>query len=286
MKVTRVVAVASFLLLTATQAQGQSVSAAQQTLETARANLAKAVQRIEKDPPSTADLEAAHAAVGALKDAIDAGAEHEAKDLEYAKTVLAARKELRTQREYVEQRRANVHIHNHRRTLDGVVATLNERTRRIEGKDATPKDFDDARSAVQAVKRTLDEARQFGKQDPKFAAYLAEVDATVGRVENTIDDRWTLIAVDKHRALLDESRKELSTAMAALAKDSSDANFEAADRAATAVTKRVDEGKVFETRESRPGRRPIARTRIARAPRWRRRRSACRSSSARRRSRA
>src|SRR4051812_28260109 len=40
-----------------------SVAAAQKNLDAARANLAKAVSRIEKDPPSTQDLEAAHEAV-------------------------------------------------------------------------------------------------------------------------------------------------------------------------------------------------------------------------------
>src|SRR5262249_50894608 len=69
---------------------GDAISAAQKSLETARANLAKAVQRIEVDPPSVGDLDAAHEAVEALKDAIDAGAQHEANDLAYAKTALAA----------------------------------------------------------------------------------------------------------------------------------------------------------------------------------------------------
>ncbi len=198
----------SLVVVTITHAHGQSpqanassVAAAHKRLQAARDNLAKAVQRIEKDPPSTADLDAAHAAVEALKEAIDAGAENEPKDLEYAKAALAARKELRTRREYVDQRRANVHIHNHRRAIDSALATLEERARRTENKDASAKDFDDARAAVAAVKKIVDEGRPFAKQDEKFASCLTEVDATVARHEKAIDDRWALRAVDKHRAL-------------------------------------------------------------------------------------
>src|SRR5688572_21133625 len=87
-----------------------AASADAQQLEAARKQLTAAVERIKQDPPSNADLDAAHAAVEALKEAIDAGADLEQSDLEYAKAALAARKELRTQRDYVDQRRANVKI--------------------------------------------------------------------------------------------------------------------------------------------------------------------------------
>jgi hypothetical protein len=86
----------------------RSVAEASKRVESARAALATAVQRIEKEPPSNADLDAALAAVEALKDALNAGASFETEDLDYARTVLAARKQLRTQREYVEERRAKV----------------------------------------------------------------------------------------------------------------------------------------------------------------------------------
>ncbi|MHB8874125.1 MAG: coiled-coil domain-containing protein [Myxococcaceae bacterium] len=227
----------------------RSVSAARKTIETARGNLAKAVQRIEKDPPSTADLDAAHAAVGALKDAIDAGAQYESEDLDFAKAVLAARKELRTQREYVDERRAKVHIHNHRRAIDQAVTDLGDRARSVEGKQPSAKDFDDARAAAAALKKAVDEARQFTKQDEKFATYVAKVDATVARHEKAIDDRWTLLSADKHRALVTESREALSAAMAALAKGATDAQFEAANLAASLLSKRLEEGKPLEAKE-------------------------------------
>jgi hypothetical protein len=101
-----------------------SVDEAQKRIQLARDNLAKAVTRIEKDPPSVADLDAAHAAVGALKDAIDAGGDLEANDLEYAKAVLSARKVLRTLREYVDARRANIKVHEARRAIDASLVSL------------------------------------------------------------------------------------------------------------------------------------------------------------------
>src|SRR4051794_8727166 len=111
MNVSTTLVVSFAVLLATTDARAaspdtsQSVAAAQDRLQKAAENLAKAVQRIEKDPPSTPDLDAAWAAVGVLKDAIDAGAAYEAADLEYAKAALAARKQLRTQRDFVEERR-------------------------------------------------------------------------------------------------------------------------------------------------------------------------------------
>jgi hypothetical protein len=257
MKIGPLLAAFSLVLVNVGEAHGaspvaggvQPTSAVEQRLETARANLATAVQRIEKDPPSTEDLDAAQAAVGALKDAIDAGAELEPKDLEYAKAALAARKELRTHREYVEKRRANVHLHNHRRTIDAALTNLSDPARRLEGKAPSTKDFDDARAAAQALKNAVDAARPFAKQDQKFASYLVEADAALARHEKAIDDRSTSLLADKHRALVEESRQALSASMGALGTGSNDAQFEGADRAASLLSKRLEEGKGFEAKD-------------------------------------
>lgn len=227
----------------------KSVAEATKRLESARATLAAAVQRIEKDPPSNVDLDAALAAVEALKNALDAGASFETADLEYAKAVLAARKELRTQREYVEDRRAKIHIHEFRRRIDGAIAALNDRMAKVAGKAPGPKEMDDARAAVAAVKKLAEESRPLTKQDPKFATYLTEVDATVARHEKTIDDRWLEQSAQKQRGLLDESRKALSTALAELGKAWSDEKLGAADKAAAAVQKQLEEGKPLEARD-------------------------------------
>jgi hypothetical protein len=227
----------------------KSVAEASKRLESARAALATAVQRIEKDPPSNADLDAALAAVEALKDALNAGASFETADLEYAKAVLAARKELRTKREYVDERRAKVHIHEFRRRIDGATATLNERVAKVAGKNPGPKEMDEARAAVEALRKLADEGRPLTKQDPKFAAYLTDVDATIARHEKTIDERWLQQSAQKQRGLLDESRKALSTALAELGKAWSDEKFGAADKAAAALQKQLEEGKPLEERD-------------------------------------
>jgi hypothetical protein len=227
----------------------QGVTAAQQRLATARANLAQAAQRIEKDPPSNEDLDAAQAAVVALKEAIDAGAEQESNDLDYARAVLAARREMRTQREYIDQRRASIQLHALRQEIDRSVADLGERVRRLDAKEPSSKEFDDARVSLQAVKKALDEARQVGKQDQKFMSYLAEVDAAVARHDKTIDDRWLRLLVDKHRPQFAESRQALSAAISALGKSATDAQLEAAERAITQLTKRIEEGKALEFKD-------------------------------------
>ncbi len=227
----------------------KSVAEATKRVESARAALATAVQRIEKEPPSNADLDAALAAVEALKDALNAGASFETEDLDYARTVLAARKELRTQRQYVEERRAKVHIHEFRRRIDGALATLNERMSKLSEKDPGPKAMDDARAALEALKKLTAEGRPLTNQDPKFAAYLTEVDATLARHEKTLDDRWLQQSAQKQRGLLDESRKALSTALAELGKAWSDEKFAATDKAAAALQKQLDEGKPLEERD-------------------------------------
>ncbi len=248
-------ALAGLVVSTAASAQspdgGSPVSVAQamKRLDAAREQLKAAVARIQVDPPATADLDAAHAAVGALKDAIDFGAQNEAADLDYARAALAARKELRTQREYVDQRRANVHIHEHRRTIDAALPALAERFKQAEAKGAAPKDIEDARASVAAVKKLLKEARPFAKDDPTFASYLAQTEESVSQKEKALDDRWTLLAVDKHRAVLEERRQGLSKSMAGLTTAATDAQFEEADRAAASLSKLIDEGAAFEPRD-------------------------------------
>jgi DNA repair exonuclease SbcCD ATPase subunit len=227
----------------------KTVAEATKRVESARAALATAVQRIEKEPPSNADLDAALAAVEALKEALNAGANFETEDLDYARTVLAARKELRTHRQYVEERRAKVHIHDFRRRIDGALAPLNERMAKLSEKDPAPKAMDDARAALEAVKKLTQEGRPLASQDPKFAAYLTEVDATLARHEKAIDDRWLQQSAQKQRGLLDESRKTLATALAEVGKAWSDDKFAAADKATLALQKQLDEGKPLEERD-------------------------------------
>ncbi|MCP3097849.1 hypothetical protein LZ198_03055 [Myxococcus sp. K15C18031901] len=227
----------------------KSVAEASKRVESARATLTTAVQRIEKEPPSNTDLDAALAAVEALKSALDSGVSFETEDLDYAKTVLAARKQLRTQREYVEERRAKVHIHDFRRRIDGALAGLNERMAKVADKDLDPKAMDESRAAVDAVKKLAEEGRPFASQDPKFAAYLTEVDATLTRHGKTLDDRWLQQSAQKQRGLLDERRKALSTALAELNPGWSDEKFGAADKAVTALQKQLDEGKPLEERD-------------------------------------
>ncbi len=233
----------------APDAGARSVAEAQQALAAARAELASAVQRIQAEPPSTPDLDAAHAAVGALKDAIDTGADREQEDLDYARAALAARKELRTQREYVDQRRAKVHIFTHRREIDAAVAKLAELARKVADKEPSPQDFEDARAQVKELKAAVDASRPFAPQDAAFATYLAQTDATLARQRNAIDERWVFLSADKHRALVEESRQAFVAAMAALGKGATDAQFEAADAAVTALEKKLDEGKVIEAGE-------------------------------------
>lgn len=227
----------------------RSVEEASKRVERARAALVTAVQRIEKEPPSNADLDAAHAAVEALKDALNAGASFETADLDYARTVLAARKELRTHRQYVDERRAKVHIHEFRRRIDGALAPLNERVAKLAERDPGPKAMDDARAAVEALRKLTEEGRPLTNQDPKFAAYLTEVDATIARHQKTIDERWLQVSAQKQRGLLDDSRKALSTALAELGKAWSDEKFAAADKAAAALQKQLEEGKPLEERD-------------------------------------
>lgn len=227
-----------------------SVAAAQKALETASANLATAVKAIAVEPPADADLDTAHAAVGALKDAIDFGAGREQEDLDYAKAVLAARKELRTQREYVDQRRAKVKIFAQRRIIDAAILKLNEAAKKVEAKEPSPADFDEARAAGKALKAAVDESRQFAPQDAAFATFLTQTDALIAKQQKAVDDRFVFLSADKHRALVEEARKTLAASMAALNKTSTDAQFKEADVAGAALEKRLEEGKPLEAEKT------------------------------------
>ncbi|MBZ4401166.1 hypothetical protein [Myxococcus sp. AS-1-15] len=227
----------------------KSIAEATKKVESARAALATAVQKIEVEPPRNADLDAAVVAVEALKDALNAGASFETEDLEYAKLVLAARKQLRTQREYVDERRAKVHIHEFRRRIDGALAPLNERMAKLVKEDSGSKGMDEARAAVDGLKKLAEEGRPLKSQDPKFAQYLTEVDATIARHEKTLDERWLQQSAQKQRGLLDESRKSLANALAEVNKAWSDEKFSATDKATVALQKTLDEGTPLEARD-------------------------------------
>lgn len=223
-----------------------SVPVAQATLEAARAALAAALKRIEVDPPATADLDAAHEAVGALKDAIDFGAAQEPNDLDYARAALAARRELREKRDSVDARRAKVHLFNHRRTIDAALATLKEKAKAVEAKEPGAEAFEAVRAAVKAVRQAAAEGKPFAAQDPAFGSSLAEVEAQVARLEKATDEKWALLEGDKHRARVEEARGAFTQASSPLTARSSDPEFRAAESAAAALQQRLDEGKALE----------------------------------------
>jgi hypothetical protein len=226
-----------------------SAADALKKLDAARSALADAVKRIEVDPPSPQDLEAAHAAVGILKDVIDAGATEEADSLDYAKAALVARRELRTHREFVDERRGKVKVHEHRRLLDAASAAFKERAKRIEEKEPTPQDFDEARASAKELHKALAEARPFAAQDQKFAGYLQETEALLAKQEKAVDDRWVFLTADKHRAQVEAARKTLVTAMAPVGSGATDVQFKAADQAIAALQKLLDDGKALEAGE-------------------------------------
>ncbi len=225
-------------------------AAALKKLEAARSALAEAVKRIEVDPPAPKDLDAAHAAVGVLKDAIDAGAAQEGDNLDYAKAALAARKELRTHREFVDDRRGKVKVHEQRRLIDAALADFKDKAKKVEAKEPGSKDFDDARASARALRKALGEGRPFAGQDQKFAAYLNETEAQLAKQEKGIDERWVLLEADKHRAKVDAARKALTAAMASVGtKDTTDEQFKAADKALSELTRLLEDGKALEPSE-------------------------------------
>lgn len=231
------------------EAANKNVASALQALEAAQKNLADAVHRIEKDPPSNADLDSAKVAVEALKSAIDAGASLEEQDLDYAKAALSARKELRTQREYVDDRRAKVKIFDERRKIDAAVAALDAAAKKTEPKTAGPKDFEEAHAAAAALAQELKAGQEFAKQDAKYAAYLNETESNLNRTQKAVDDRWAAIELDKHKVKVQQARDALASAVTPLAKGGTDAQFDAAGKASAELAKLLDEGKPFESRD-------------------------------------
>ena len=227
----------------------KSAAAATQELDAAEKALEAAVKKIEPDPPSNADLDAAHNAVEALKKAIDDGAAFDEQDLDYAKAALNARKILRTQREYVDDRRAKVKIFDERRKIDADLAALNAAAAKTEPKTAAPKDFDDAHAAAAALESELKAGQEFAKQDDKYAAYLKETEATLNKQQKVVDDRYAAIELDKHKVKVQQARDALSTSVAPLGKGGTDAQFDAAQRASADLAKLLDEGKPFESRD-------------------------------------
>src|SRR5262249_30036927 len=154
--------------------------------------------------------------------------------------------DLRTSREYVDRRRANVHIYNARREIDGLLKNLIDSAHRLDGKAPTAKDFAEARAAAAVLRKSVHEAQSFAKEDQNFATYIAEVEANLTRQENGIDERWAQLSVEKQQMILEERRQALAASMAQIKKDASDVQFNAADRAASELSKCLEEGRGLE----------------------------------------
>ena len=237
----------------AAPAPAANVAAAKQGLENARATVATAMKKVEGDAPNAADLDAAHAALEALKEAIDSGAGQEPNDLDYARAALAARKELREKREAIDSRRAKMHIFNHRREIDAAYATMKTDVKVAEGKDPSSKDFEDARAAISKFKKVVEPSRQFTSQEASFASYIQKLDADVAKLENTIDEKWAIVEGSKHRAKVEEARTDFVNKSNVLSANATDQQFSDAEAAGKLLQQRLDEGKILETKDKSYG---------------------------------
>ncbi len=245
------VAVAATLLAStsASAAPAPDVATAARNLAAARTRLADAVKRIEVDAPVLSELDAAHEAVNALKDAIDAGAGQEPNDLDYARNALAARKEVRERRDFVDARRAKLHIFNHRRSIETAAEALRAKAAATEVKEPSSADFEQARAAVAELRRTVEPSRQFTRQDADFAKYVAQLDADTARLEKAVDEKWAAVEGSKHRARVEDARVSFETAYKALHPTATDEQFKAADGAGKHLEQRLDEGRVLESKD-------------------------------------
>lgn len=226
-----------------------NVAAAKQGLDKASANVASAMKKVEGDAPDAADLDAAHTALEALKEALDSGAGQEPNDLDYARAALSARRELREKRELVDARRAKMHIFNHRRTIDAALVTMKDKVKVAEGKDPSAKDFEDARAAITEFKAVVEPARQFTKQEASFATYIQKLDADVAKTSNAIDEKWAVVEGSKHRAKVEEARQDYVTKMGVLSANATDQQFSDAEAAGKLLGQRLDEGKILESKD-------------------------------------
>lgn len=254
MKTSTVWVGALFALVTSTSFDdalaAPSAAEARRKLQAAMEALAKAVKQIEKDPPSPEDLSAAERAVETLKRAVDEGTSHEAQDLEYAKTALAARKELRTRREYVERRVSQGHIHERRRLVDRSVADLESSVGALGSAGVGSKEFDRAHRAAATLEAELSKAQPLASQDEKFASHLTETRARLQRAKQEIEARQTQVSVQRQTSLLEAAKKKLEAALSPLSgKALTDAQFDAADGATTELEKTLEAGRGLEARD-------------------------------------
>lgn len=241
----RLVSVIAFITTTSFAGEATALAEATRRLEAARSTLAVAVKRIEVDAPSTEDLEAARVAVDGLSAVLAAGAELETTDLDYAKAVLTARRELRGHREYVEQRRANIAIFELRRKIDGALKTMGSRVPAVLAVDQ----LESAREEITEVRVLVAQGRPLVRQDPKLGTYLDSVDASATKQEKAVGDRWLQLSADKQRELLAEASQGLSAALTELATGFTDERFAAADKAIAVLSRRLAEGKPLEEKE-------------------------------------
>ncbi len=249
----QVVVVVGAVSAQAATAPASNVATAAKNLETARANLAAAIKKIEGDAPVLADLEAAHTAVEAVKDAIDSGAAQEPNDLDYARNALAARKEVREKRDYIESRRAKMHIFNNRRTIDAAVAELKEKQKATDVKEPSAADFENTRAAIANVRKAVEPARQFISQDADFGKFVAGLDAELAKTENAVDTKWAALEGGKHKARVEEARAAYTEAFNALKPTSTDAEFKNVETLGKTLQTRLDEGKVLESKDKNYG---------------------------------
>lgn len=224
-----------------------SLAEAKARLERARKDLSEAVARIEKERPSTADLDAAKRAIDALQAVLEQGSDYEPKDLDYARAALAARKEIRKRRPFIEKRRMEARLEVGRHDVEVAFDSLKDALKTLRD-DSSASAFERARSAVTAVNEAIQRGQPLAKEYPAHKRYLAEAKARLTREEKKIHELEIDAAVADRKAQVEGADRALASALSNLkGKDVPDARFQKAEAAAVRLEKVLSEGKNLET---------------------------------------
>lgn len=174
---------------------------------------------------------AAEDAVANLKKVVEAGSELGEKDPAYGKKLAALSAAMPAQRLSMRKKR-----------VEATNAIAAERIKELEAK---PEDasFIAAEKALRDLSNTIESAGGgIGKDDPQFVKFLDASTKSVAAYRARVEKRRGQIAVDAHKAELEEAQKELEGALGALNGKPEPSAFDAAEKSVTRLETTINSG--------------------------------------------
>jgi hypothetical protein len=210
------------------------------------ANLKQATVRLFEPPEFTA----AETAVSELEKVLDAGEAFSAKDRNYAKFALEARRTAVNSRRRIKDRFEQVTVDNQKAKVSAALETMRTALDPLEGFSPGEELFKAAADSIDAVNKALEEGVQLENTVGRYKEWTVEPRKKVVAAQERMEKRRAQIAVRERKLLIDDAFGALRTALnGAKKKDSTTDNVKEAENALNIVKDEIAKGVELEVKD-------------------------------------